>query len=378
MKIKILHIQETIQSGGVERIRLSMAKHLDEEVYEQKFVCTYAIGNIPEEIRAEGYEVISIGRLKSPLDWKQHRKIQKIIEEYKPDIIHGAVFEGVTMAAINGWFKKVPVIIIEETSYPKNRSWKGNLLMKFFSKISTCIIGVSEGVVNDYLRKDLNIVESKIKLINNGVLMPRKVTENEILTARKTWNINENDFVIGSVGRMKSDEIKRFSDMIKAFAIFSKNKENCKLLLVGGNKEYVQKYRDLVQELEISEKVIFTEYQSDVTLFYQLMDVFSLVSAFEAFGMVLAEAMLNNLPVVATRVGGMKYIVDDDETGILVEGKNIDQIANAYEKLYNNKNLRIKMGQNGYHKAMSEYTEEVYIKKIDELYNNLFKGKNIS
>ena len=166
--------------------------------------------------------------------------------------------------------------------------------------------------------------------------------------------------------------------MIKAFAIFSKNKENCKLLLVGGNKEYVQKYRDLVQELEISEKVIFTEYQSDVTLFYQLMDVFSLVSAFEAFGMVLAEAMLNNLPVVATRVGGMKYIVDDDETGILVEGKNIDQIANAYEKLYNNKNLRIKMGQNGYHKAMSEYTEEVYIKKIDELYNNLFKGKNIS
>src|SRR5690606_37723445 len=124
----------TIGSGGVERRRLSLAKKLDKGVFAQKFICTQALGNIPAEIQAEGFEVIPIGKLKSPFQWSQHRKVQKIIEDYKPDIVHGAVFEGVAMTAFNGWFKNVPVVIIEETSDPLNRAWRGNLLMKVFSQ----------------------------------------------------------------------------------------------------------------------------------------------------------------------------------------------------------------------------------------------------
>lgn len=370
-KIKILHIQETIGSGGVERRRLSLAKHLDKNTFEQKFICTYAFGNIPDEIRAEGWEVIPIGRLKSPFDWKQHQKIQRIIQEYQPDIIHGAVFEGVMMAAINGWLKKVPIIIIEETSDPQNRSWKGNLLMKLFSRLADKVIGVSPSVTEEYLIEKLKISPRKVKLINNGVAIPRKVSSDEVEMIRDKWGIEEDNFVIGSVGRMKSDEIKRYSDLIKAFAIFSSNKKKCKLILVGGNDKYLYKYTVLVKELQISDKVIFTGYQSDVSLYYNVMDVFSLVSAHEAFGLVLAEAMLKKLPVIATKVGGMKYIVDNDETGILVEGKNIDQIAKAFEKLYNDENLRIQMGVKGYQKAISEYTEEVYVEKINQLYKSL-------
>ena len=179
-KIKILHIQETIGSGGVERLRLSLAKHLDKNLFDQMFVCTFAGDNIPDEIRAEGFKVVPIGRLKSPFDWKQHKKVQKIIEEYQPDIIHGAVFEGVTMAAINGWLKKVPVIIIEETSDPQNRSWKGDLLMKLFSNIADVTIGVSEGVTEEYLKGKLNLSSSKAITINNGVALPRSISKDEI------------------------------------------------------------------------------------------------------------------------------------------------------------------------------------------------------
>lgn len=370
-KIKILHIQETIGSGGVERIKLSLAKHLDKNLFEQKFICTNAAGNIPEEIRAEGFEVIPIGQLKSPFDWKQHRKVQIIIEDYQPDIIHGAVFEGVTMAAINGWWKKVPVVIIEETSDPQNRSWKGNLLMKIFSKIADKVIGVSQGVTEEYLKNKLGISKDKAVTINNGVALPRIVSEEEVKSEKSKWGIQENDFVIGSIGRMKNDHHKRYSDMIKSFALFSENKGNVKLLLVGGNEEYLKKYRDLAYELNVSNKIIFAEYQSDVTLFYKMMDVFSLVSAYEAFGLVLAEAMLNGLPVIATKVGGMKYIVDHGKTGILVEPKNIAEITAAFEKMYSNKDLAIKMGQLGLTKAQSEYTEEVYVKKINDLYQSL-------
>lgn len=373
-KLKILHIQETIGSGGVERVKLSLAKLLDKNIFDQKFVCTNAAGNIPDEIRAEGFEVIPIGVLKSPFHWSQHRKVQKIIEDYKPDIIHGAVFEGVTMAAINGWVKKVPVIILEETSDPKNRSWKGNLLMNFFSKMADKVIGVSEAVTEEYLKGKLNLCDSKVQLINNGVALPRFVSLEELAEAKKKWGIEEDDFVIGSIGRMLSDANKRFSDLIKAFAIFTKGKENLKLLLVGDGPER-EGYEKLTEELDIKKKVLFTGYQSDVSLFYKLMDVFALVSRNESFGLVLAEAMLNKLPVVATKVGGMKYIVDDTETGYLVEPFQVEQIAEKLEELYQNPILRNEMGEKGFEKAMKEYTEEVYVEHIKNLYLNVSKNR---
>lgn len=373
-KIRILHVQETIGSGGVERRRLSLAKHLDKTIFDQKFICTNAAGNIPEEIRAEGFEVIPIGILKSPFHWDQHRKVQKIIDDYQPDIVHGAVFEGVTMAALNGWIKRVPVIIIEETSYPLNRTWRGNLLMKCFSLLSDKVIGVSPAVTMDYLLEKLKVPKNKVVLINNGVALPRNISEDEIHLEMKIRNIDENNFVIGSVGRMFQDENKRFSDLIKAFAKFSENKNDVKLLLIGEGRERAL-YENLTRSLHIENKVIFAGYQSDVALFYRMMNVFSLVSTSESFGLVLVEAMLAKLPVVATRVGGMKDIVNENETGILVTPGDIEEISSSFERLYQNQPLRIKMGEAGYNKAKEEYTETVYTKKISDLYLS-FKIKN--
>lgn len=376
-KIKILHIQETIASGGVERRRLSLAKLLDKSKFEQKVICQQEVGNIGNEIRNEGVEVICLHHsLKSIFDYKQHQAVQKIIEEYKPDIIHGAVFEGVTMAVINGWYKRVPKIIIEETSDPQNRSWRGNLLIKIFSFLADRVIGVSESVTEEYLKAKLGVSNGKVLLINNGVALPREVSENEIVVAKQKWGIEEGDFVIGSIGRMKNDHHKRYSDMIKAFALFANEKKNVKLLLIGGNSEFLKKYRDLVDELKIKEKVIFTEYQSDVTLFYKMMDVFSLVSAYEAFGLVVAEAMLNKLPVVATKVGGMKYIVDDQKTGFLVIPFDITDISSKYDRLYNDHLLKNRFGDSGYLKALNQYTEDIYVQKIADLYNNVLIDNN--
>ena len=366
-KIKILHIQESISFGGVERRRLSLAKHLDKSIFEQKIICTTSRGGIIDEIRANDVEVFEINKLTSPFQLSQHRKVQKIIDSYKPDIIHGAVFEGVIMAAVNGWIKKVPIIIIEETSDPKKRSWKGNLLMKFFSILADKIVGVSQSVTEEYLKNKLNIPDNKIVLINNGVALPRYVSQDEVVFNKLKWGIQENDFVIGTIGRMLYDEQKKFSDLIKGFARFAKDKPNVKLLMVGDGPQR-KNYEKLAEELNIKEEVIFTGYQSDIAVFYNLMDVFSLVSAYEAFGLVLAEAMLNELPVVATKVGGMKYIVDDGETGYLISSGETDEFVDKLNRMFFNKSERKTMGIKGMEKARKEFTEDIYVKKIESLY----------
>lgn len=376
--IRVLNIIETMAFGGVERRRLSLAKHLDKATFELKIICTHSNPVLVEQFEKEGVEVITIGNFDSPFHWAQHRKVQKVIDDFKPHIIHGAVFEGVTMAAVNGFLKRIPIVLIEETSDPKNRSWKGHLLMKFFSLVSDKVIAVSPAVV-DYLTDTLKISSKKTHLITNGVAIPREVSKAETIALKNALHIGENDVVIGSVGRMLMDSHKRFSDLIKSFAkmTHSQNEIPLKLVLVGDGPE-LENYIALAKSLHIEDKVIFTGYQSDTAKFYTIFDVFSLFSAYEAFGLVLAEAMLHKLPVVATRVGGMQYIVDDNITGYLVDKYDVSQMTEKLGVLCKDIVLRKKMGEAGFMKAMQSYTEKVYVANVEDLYKSLLQIKKIT
>lgn len=373
--IRVLNILETIGYGGVERRRLSLAKLLDKSTFELKIICTKTEGGFADEIRKQGVEVIEIGLLHHPFEMQQHKKVMQIINDFKPHIIHGAVFEGVTMAALNGFFKRVPIIIVEETSDPQNRSWKGNLLMKGLVSLSDAVVGVSPASV-DYLTQTLKIKTDKVTLITNGVAVPEKVAPSEVVALRKALGLRDTDVIIGSVGRMLDDATKRFSDLIQAFALVVKEIPNVKLVLVGEGQEK-ENYMRLANELHIAEKVIFAGYQNDVGSYYQLFDVFTLVSAHESFGLVLAEAMLHELPIVATNVGGMKYVVSNNETGFLVEKYNVAAIAEKLILLCNDFDLRSDMGKKGLERALQNFTEKRYVQTVENFYQKLLIRKGL-
>lgn len=374
--IRVLNIVESITYGGVERRRLSLAKMLNKEAFELKIICTHYRGEIPERIKDCGVEVIAVGKLKNIFDWEKHNKVISVIREFRPQIVHGAVFEGVTMATVSSVFCRVPVLIIEETSDPQNRSWRGNLLMRLFSFFADAVVGVSHASTN-YLIETLKISPKKVHLISNGVAIPREVSEKESEQLKATLSIDTGKIIIGSVGRMIHDGTKRFSDLIKAFEMLVRKGLNVHLILVGDGPEKVN-YERLVQQLNIEKSVTFEGYQDDTAKYYAIFDVFSLVSAHESFGLVLAEAMLSKVPVVATKVGGMQYIVDHEKTGYLVEKQNIVEISEKLEILCNSESLRTEMGKAGYQKAMEHYTEEQYVNRVKILYSELLKKKKIA
>jgi glycosyltransferase involved in cell wall biosynthesis len=373
--IRVLHIVDTIMSGGVERRRLSMAKLLDSKQFELKIICTNAVGPFPEEFAQYGVEIIEIGDLISFVNIKQHKKVMKVIDDFKPHIIHGAVFEGVTLASINGFFKRVPIIILEETSDPIYRNWKAHLLMKLLTFPADKVIGVSPASTK-YLTDKLKVSKTKALLINNGVVLPEQVSQEEIRLLKQELSIKESEIVIGTVGRMLSDENKRFSDLIKAFAILINKGLQVKLVMVGRGP-LLKVYQELAKELKIQDYIVFTGYQNNTSKYYAIFDIFSLVSAYESFGLVLAEAMLQKLPIVATRVGGMQYIVDDNKTGFLVEKLDVKAIAEKLKILFLDADLRKQFGENGYDKAMKNYTEERYVKDVANLYLELIQKKKI-
>lgn len=88
-KIKLLHALVRVGSGGVEQTCLSLAKHLDRGLFEQRVVCSDSFGGLPSELEDAGCPVYEVGVLKHPFDPGPHSRVLKIIREFKPDIILG-------------------------------------------------------------------------------------------------------------------------------------------------------------------------------------------------------------------------------------------------------------------------------------------------
>lgn len=218
------------------------------------------------------------------------------------------------------------------------------------------------------------IKRSKIQLINNGVETPRPVAEEEVIALKRKYIIQPNDLVIGSVGRLRNFH-KLFTDIIEAVALVE-DVSKIKILIVGEGQD-----RALIVEtakrLGLEEHLIMVGLQADTAPFYRLMDVYCIASHMEGFGLVAAEAMFHQLPVVATAVGGLKDIVIDGETGFLVPSHRPDKIAEKLQVLIGDPELRRSMGAKGLARAQQEYSAEVYVGKVHRLYQELLEEKGI-
>jgi glycosyltransferase involved in cell wall biosynthesis len=108
---------------------------------------------------------------------------------------------------------------------------------------------------------------------------------------------------------------------------------------------------------------------------YKRADVFVFPTYFEAFGLVNLEAMQFSLPIVSTTEGSIPDIVDNDETGFLVEPQNAEMLAEKIAVLLDNKELRLEMGKRGYQKFINNYTLRHFESNINATFTSII-GSN--
>ena len=374
--IRVMHILPFVFSGGVETRRRELAKLLDPTQFEQKILCLSGSGPLRADIENYGVEVLSRRTRQewTPFDVLGLSWVIYQIARWKPDIVHGAVFEGVSMATLAGTLCRTPIIILEETGDPSVRSWRGDALLRGLSQLADACVGVSPAV-GDYLKNDIGWSEQDIHQIDNGVASFERQPPEVGRRLRRKWDIDEDAFLVGTVGRMLNSQ-KRFTDLIDAISLLKEELDRLHLIVVGtgGDLDMLKEY---AAEKGIKERVTFTGYQYNVDEYYSMMDAFALLSEHESFGLVVAEAMFCELPVIATRVGGMQHIVIDEETGFLVEPFNPKQAASAIRKLYESDSLCRRMATAGRARAEKRYGSQRYAKDVEKLYLDLIEEKGL-
>lgn len=369
--VRVMHVMGWLGSGGVERLRLSLAKGLDQKEFQQKVLALEVPNHLLcADLQNAGVAVQNMRGNGTIFDLKALFRIYQEIRRWKPDIVHGGVFEGNVLGGIAGILSGAKNVVLEEASdlYCGPRSLLARTLVRLVAWRSSAYIAVAPRI-GEYLVKEHNIPARLVRVIWNGAVEPKKPAARDVVAERKRLGIPEDAFVIGTVGRL-DNSVKRFTDIIDAISLLSINKNEVYLLIIGDGPDQVLLKR-YAREKGVKDRVIFAGYQHDPGLFYSLMHVFVLASAREGFGLVLAEAMFCALPVVATNVSSIPEIVVDGKTGFLVPPFTPQALAAALTCLYESPDLRQQMGALGRQRAKDKFSEQKYVGDIRDLYLGL-------
>jgi glycosyltransferase involved in cell wall biosynthesis len=189
---------------------------------------------------------------------------------------------------------------------------------------------------------------------------------------RQEFGLNEDDIVCIFVSRLAP--VKGHQYLISAMPEVLENVPNAKLVLVGDD-ELRNELEQQASNLGVTDSVIFAGLRHDVPELLAMSDLFVLSSINEGMGRVLVEAMAVDLPVVATKVGGVADVVVDGETGILVPSQNPKALASAIVGLLKDGNMRRRMGEAGRRRVNPAFGVEAMVRKIEGVYEELIGRK---
>jgi N-acetyl-alpha-D-glucosaminyl L-malate synthase BshA len=162
--------------------------------------------------------------------------------------------------------------------------------------------------------------------------------------------------------------VKRVEDVIGIFALV-RSKLKARLLMVGDGPER-PKAEWLARTHGVAEDVIFVGKQNDMSQFLAVSDVLLLPSELESFGLVALEAMACEVPVIATRVGGIPEVVRDGLDGFLYEVGNVKAMADGSFAILNQPHVRETMGRAARERALQEFCASKIVMKYENLYQH--------
>jgi PEP-CTERM/exosortase A-associated glycosyltransferase len=272
------------------------------------------------------------------------QRLDEIIPRVKPDIIHAHSPALNGRAAINAANRfGIPVVyeiraFWEDAAVDHGTTTEGSLRYRITRAMETRVIQDADAVTTicEGLRQDIikrGIPEFKITVIPNAVDVS-KFNPNPKIDYKLQENLGlKNHYVVGFIGSFYAYE--GLPMLIEALPLIAREYSDVKLLLVGGGPQE-EKVRQIVNEFNLTEKVIFTGRvpHDQVQSYYGLVDIFvyprlsmrltDLVTPLKPL-----EAMAQMRLVVASDVGGHKELIKDGESGVLFKSNDVQDLAKS-------------------------------------------------
>lgn len=330
--MKVMQVIPMFGVAGAEVMCKTLALELKKNNIEVVVVSLYSyFSNLTNEIDSAGIKIYYLEK-KRGIDYKVIKRLEKIIEIERPDIIHNHLYSLKYVVWAN---KKTKINIIHTVHNiaKKEAGYVDRVLYKnFFKKRNVLPVALSKNIQQS-IHKEYKLSLVQIPIIFNGIDLTKCI--------EKTNYSIKDKFCIVHIGRFMYQ--KNHEGLINAFAEFHKNRPDSELILVGDG-ELKEEIIELAKKKKIYESVKFEGIKDNVYPILSQSDVFVLPSLYEGMPMTLIEAMATGTPIIATRVGGVGDMLNENDA-LLIQC-NVREIVKALSKLINDCELRKKLGEN--------------------------------
>lgn len=363
---KILFYTDTSLLGGAEQQMLLLAKFLPHDRFSITLACPNStnLNGWCQKFMEEGVTVQRIQALHKH-DPRHYIVLRQLVKTV--DLVHLHVWNPASCRYGFLAARGKPTVVTEHDPFPlgKFKKWVKQKLMANVS----AVIAVSEASKKIIGSEYPELLE-RVTVIHNGVDV--EAWEQGLLSVdrkavrEKIFHATPHDRIILCVAELHERKGQEY--LIRAFRSVHEKLPHTKLVLVGegiARKKYERLSRD------VGEGVLFLGRQKNITELMAAADLFVLPSVREAFGLVLLEAGLSELPIIATNVGGIPEIICDAEAGLLIPAKNPGALAAGMIKLLEHPTLAAQYAQHAKQQILKNFQASEMAAKTAEVYDGL-------
>ena len=369
-QIKILHVLDSLNVGGMERVVINVANGLDPARFAQSVCCISRAGAAAHTLRPE-VKLFDLGKGDSRA-WLMPLQVARVIRAEQPDIVHTQSWAGVDGALAQILTRQGRLVHSEHgrnLPYIHYEPPKRKVVRRCVYQLADAVFTVSQEM-REYFCRETGFPATRMRVLHNGVDVG-EIERTKADGVRAELGLAPDARVIGTVARFQ--ETKDLGTLVRAFAQLQPPGK-AKLLLVGDGAERA-KLEKLAAELGVAADVIITGIRHDVPRLLRAMDVFALSSLSEGLPISVLEAMAASLPVVATNVGMLPELLREGENGFLVEPCAAEAMTEQLARLVNEPELARRLGAAGRWQVEREYSLAAMLQRYEELYLSLLEKR---
>jgi glycosyltransferase involved in cell wall biosynthesis len=347
--VKVLHLHKIKGLSGSERHLLALLPALRERGVDARVLALDVEGSDAPRLYAElEAAAVPYRRVRCTLDVnpRMARDVVRAVRAEAPDLLHTHLVHGDVYGSIASRVTGVPFL---SSRHNDDRYLLGpfRYVDRAFARGARRIVAISDAV-RRFLQQ-AGLPEEKLVTVHYG-LDELPAAPSEVSPAAA--GVPEGAPLAVAAGRLI--EQKDHATLLRAFARARAERPDAVLAILGGGP-LESDTRALAAELGLGDAVLLPG-RLEIRDWLERADVFVHTSRWEGFGIVLLEAMLARLPVVATRVSAVPEVVADGTTGVLVEPGDVDGVASALGALLADPDHARTLGEAGRARARSEFS----------------------
>lgn len=322
-----------------------------------------------------------------------YRKIKRLIEKFRPDVVHTHAAKSGLLGRLAADACKVPVVVhtfhghVFHSYFSK---WKTNTFInieRYLARRSTGIIAISELQKHELTNIYKICAPEKMQIIPLGLDLDKFRTQQDIKRTefRRKYFLHDDDIAIGIIGRVVP--VKNHSLFVAAAKrVLTQTSAHVKFIIIGDGdmrQQMEQEFKEAgidyayYPEDKREATAICTSWQTEMDVVLSGLDIVALTSHNEGTPVSLIEAQAASRPVVSTNVGGVADVVIDNQCGYITQPGDPDLFAEALLKLINKPEQRLYFGTQGNTFVQSKFSYQRLVNDMSAYYYTLMDKKGV-